>query len=312
MSDILGDMKSSGEKNGKSSLPVVAIDGIKIRSIRETKKLTQLYVASVVGVTTDTISRWENNRYPTVKRENGEKLASALEVPLSDILLTEEPKVPDTPLPAAARKRWLRMLLLSLGVVAIIVTAVLLSRPAPAVPTLERKLPRYAAPGEIVPVQLRISRWDSTATGLIIKERLPAGWRLVASLPPASTPRGRTDEVKWLIPSGSGLVTIFYTVQVSPAAVLKSTAVFDGEIVARDAGTTRKGSCGGDRTVDVAGVHWADRNGDGRIDDDEIMPAYYLTEEMNGLGRDWKTTEMLWSGKRYRLDASTKHFVVIK
>jgi hypothetical protein len=135
---------------------------------------------------------------------------------------------------------------------------------------------------------------------------------MVDSVPPASTPRGRSDEVKWLVPSGSDLVTISYTVQVAPAAALKTTAAFDGEIVARDDGTTRKGSCGGDRTVDVAGVHWADRNGDGRIDDDEIMPAYFLTEEMKGLDLDWKTTEMLWSGKGYRWDVQTGRFEVIK
>jgi transcriptional regulator with XRE-family HTH domain len=305
-------MENPGEKNGKSPPPVVAIDGIKVRSVREAKKLTQLYVASVVGVTTDTISRWENNRYPTIKRENGEKLASALEVPLEDILGTEGPAVPDAPLPPVARNIGPRMLLLVIAVVAVIITAVLVFREEPAVPTLERKLPHFAAPGEIIPVQLRISRWDSTATGLIIKERLPAGWRLVASLPAASTPRGQSDEVKWLIPAGSGLVTIFYTAMVPPAAALKTTAAFDGDIVARDGGTTRKGACAGDRTIEVAGVHWADRNGDGRIDDDEIMPAYYLTEEMKGLDLDWKTTEMLWSGKGYRWNALTKNFAVMK
>jgi transcriptional regulator with XRE-family HTH domain len=312
MSAILGNMENPEEKNGKSPLPVVALDGMKIRSIREEKKLTQLYVASVVGVTTDTISRWENNRYPTVKRENGEKLAAALEVPLTDILLAEEPKFPDVPVSAVARNRGIRMALLGMATFVIIAIAVTLSHKAPAVPAIERKLPVFAAPGEVIPVQLRISRWDSATTGLIIKERLPAGWRLVAALPPASTPRGRSDEVKWLIPSGSGLVTIFYTVQASPAAPLKSTAVFDGEIVARDEGATRKGTCGGDRTIDVAGIHWADRNGDGRIDDDEIMPAYYLTEEMKGLDLDWKTTEMIWSGREYRWDAATRRFVVIK
>ena len=305
-------MENPGEKNGKSPLPVVALDGIKIRSIREDKKLTQLYVASVVGVTTDTISRWENNRYPTVKRENGEKLASALEVSLIDILLAEEPKAAELPLTAVAPNRTLRILLPVLAVIAAIVIAFMLSWKAPTLPVLERKLPRFAAPGEIIPVQLRISRWDSAATGLIIKERLPAGWRLVGSLPAASTPGGRSDEVKWLIPSGSGLVTIYYTVQAPPATPLKSTAAFDGEIVARDDGSTRKGSCGGDLTIGVAGIHWADRNGDGRIDDDEIMPAYYLTEEMKGLDLDWKTTEMLWSGKGYRWDTATRHFDVLK
>ena len=66
------------EKMEKVPPPGVAVDGTKVRTIREGKKLTQLYVASVVGVTTDTISRWENNRYPTRKRDNAQKVAGAI------------------------------------------------------------------------------------------------------------------------------------------------------------------------------------------------------------------------------------------
>ncbi|HSH14379.1 MAG TPA: helix-turn-helix transcriptional regulator, partial [Desulfurivibrionaceae bacterium] len=66
--------------------PMVRIDGAKARRIRENKGLTQLYVATVVQVTTDTISRWENRRYPTIKKENAEKLAEALGVELPALL----------------------------------------------------------------------------------------------------------------------------------------------------------------------------------------------------------------------------------
>ncbi len=72
----------------------VCIDATEVKRIREDAQLTQLYVSKVVGVTTDTISRWENNRYPTIRRENALKLAEALEVQLDDILLkpvAEEP-----------------------------------------------------------------------------------------------------------------------------------------------------------------------------------------------------------------------------
>ena len=69
---------------------MVKIDGSRVRSLREAKGLTQLYIATVVEVTTDTISRWENKRYPSIKEENGLKLAEALEVTLDDILEKEE------------------------------------------------------------------------------------------------------------------------------------------------------------------------------------------------------------------------------
>jgi transcriptional regulator with XRE-family HTH domain len=74
------------EKPLAGGIPMVNIDGAEIRRIREEKGLTQLYVATVVGVTTDTISRWENRRYPNIKKENAVKLAEALEIRMADIL----------------------------------------------------------------------------------------------------------------------------------------------------------------------------------------------------------------------------------
>jgi len=193
-------MENVPEKTEKSTPPGVAIDGTKAKNIREAKKFTQLYVANVVGVTTDTISRWENNRYPSIRRDNAEKLVAAGRV---------------------------------------------------------------------------------------------AG-----------------QEIKWLIPGGGGPVTISYTLQVPVDAGLQTTATFTGAIVVGASSINRTEETGGDREITVAGIHWADRNGDGRIDDNEIMPAYYLTEEMKGLGLDWNRIEAIWSGKGYTWDRERNEFVV--
>jgi len=45
------------------------------------------------------------------------------------------------------------------------------------------------------------------------------------------------------------------------------------------------------------------------IDDNEIIPAFYLTDEMKGLELDWKTIEAIWSGKGYAWDQQ-RGFVV--
>ena len=107
-------------------------------------------------------------------------------------------------------------------------------------------------------------------------------------------------------------MAIFYTVQINRDAPLKAEAQFGGSIVAHAEGLSRTEPIGGDRSVMVSGVHWADTNGDGRIDDNEIMPAYYLTEEMKGVDLDWKTIEAIWSSKGYRWDEKTKEFVVTR
>jgi hypothetical protein len=76
-------------------------------------------------------------------------------------------------------------------------------------------------------------------------------------------------------------------------------------------GNARTIPVAGDSSVLVTGRHWADTNGDGRIDDNEIMPAYYLCEEMKGLGLEWKTIEAIWNGKGYRWDGRTRAFIVV-
>lgn len=311
-------MEETREKTAPSPPPALAIDGTRIKGIRETKKLTQLYVASVVGVTTDTISRWENNRYPSIKRDNAEKLAVALEVELEEILKQEEPEAlptepgPEqepTPLPPS-RPRWGVIA----GVALLLVLALILffSRRLAVTPTAIRTLPPFAAPGSIIPVQVKILMGSPSGKGYILKEQLPAGWRLVSANPPVPAGQGPDDEAKWLLPSADGQQTVSYTVQVPSNLALKVKASFAGSVVTHTGEEARTEAVGGSHTVIVADRHWADQNGDTRIDDNEIMPAYYLCEEMKGLGLDWKGIEAIWNGKGYRWDPASRTFTVIK
>ena len=299
----------------ETTTPIVAIDGSTIKRIREAKKLTQLYVASVVGVTTDTISRWENNRYPTIKRENAEKLATALEVAVEEILRREAPAegVPAEPPPAptALRKRrwWVAILLFLVAAAA--AAGILLSRRAAPHPSARRFLTPFGAPAQVVPVQVKIARGEGDTSGFIVKERFPAGWRLLGAKPPITGEVGEYG-VKWLIPGGAGPVTISYTLQVPRDTPLGGRVTFDGELVLRDGGVTRRETIGGGKLLTVAGIHWADTNGEHRIDDNEIMPAYYLTEEMKGLGLDWKSIETIWSARGYTWNDRQKSFEVVR
>jgi transcriptional regulator with XRE-family HTH domain len=305
-------MENAVEKTDKSLLASVAIDGTAIKTIRETKKLTQLYVASVVGVTTDTISRWENNRYPTIRRDNAEKLAIALEVGLAEILRQEvAAAVAEAPLGESPRRNRRAIVCASFVLVLAAGIAFFFFNPS-ATTTAIRRVPRYAAPGEVIPVQIKVTRRDTGSRGFIIKERLPPGWRLVNAAPAAASGEPAAEEVKWLIPGGNDPVTVYYTVRISATAAVEQKADFAGKIIVQTGGISRTEAIGGDYNVVVGAYHWADVNGDRRIDDNEIMPAYYLTEEMKGLGLDWKGIEAIWSGKGYGWDPERKMFVVIK
>lgn len=305
-------MEQDNQKPEKLPAPSVAIDGSRIRQVREAKKLTQLYVASVVGVTTDTISRWENNRYPSIKRDNAEKLAGALEVDLQDILRQEEVSEPSDAVTPAPAVRSSRLLLLSgLAGLALLFVAILLfaRRPAPA-PTAIRWAPRFAAPGAIVPIQIKVTRRQGQEMGFILKEKLPNGLRMVSSSPATSAADSTGSGIKWLIPGGSASVTVSYTVQIPASYPPGKEVKLDGEIVLRVGGSNRTEPVAGSYVIRSGAYHWADANGDGRIDDDEIMPAYYICEDMKGLGLDWKTIEAIWSGKGYRWDAQNGFSVV--
>lgn len=306
-------MMEANDRTDKLSAASVAIDGTRIRTIREAKRLTQLYVASVVGVTTDTISRWENNRYPSIKRENAQKLAEALEVPLEDILRQEAPanaEPSDTELPSPSPRRAKLLILLGLGALLLLLLIVIFTRTPSSAPVAVRWLPRYAAPGEIIPVQIKVTRLPSKPFGFILKEKLPDGMRLVSSVPPSSAAEPARPSLKWLVPSGGNPVVISYSVRTpAPFAQGKDVKV-KGEIVLHGEDANRTEEVGGGSEVRIGPYHWADANGDGRIDDDEIMPAYYICDEMKGLGLDWKTIEAIWSGKGYRWDPKTGYTVL--
>ncbi len=90
--------KPKKEQSGRTvfgPMAMIKIDGARARHLRESQGLTQLYIATAVGVTTDTISRWENGRYSNIKRDNGVRLAEALEVSLEEILLVEKEQAED-------------------------------------------------------------------------------------------------------------------------------------------------------------------------------------------------------------------------
>lgn len=317
-------MDETSQQAERQQTPSLSIDGVRIRAIREEKKLTQLYVASLVGVTTDTISRWENNRYPTIKRDNALRLAAALEVELVEIVRAQEPPSPEegekdseeltVPLspPVAGeggRRRGLGLALL-VSTLLVIALMVLWQKSQPAV-TADRILPRFAAVGTVLPVQIKVQRHRDSSGGVIIREQLPEGWTLVGALPPTSGP-SVTGELKWLVPGGRGPNTISYAVRIPIGWVVGQAAHFSGRISVESEGHATSAPIGGEESTVVGGYHWADENGDGRIDDTEIMPAYYLTEEMKGLLSDWQEIEAIWNAKGYRRNHDTGRYELLR
>ncbi len=293
------------------SRPTVCLDGNAVRRIREEKKLTQLYVAKVVGVTTDTISRWENNRYPSVKRENGDRLAEALEVSLEAILQQEISC--DERAAGRSRKRHLPLAfaLLCLGIAAIIFSfrSFFPSPPAPQVGVhVERVLPHFAAPGSVIPVRVRLEV-EEGVKGFILREHFPAGWKLIEANPPASSVDNEEGMVRWIIRPGRSPGIISYLIRVGPGAETGAIRKFFGDVVANPDGRNAPVPISGETGIRTAAYLWADQNGDGVVDDSEMLQASDTMDEMKGVHLDWNLLEEIWDAGSYRWDESRQRFL---
>ena len=292
--------------------PSVAIDGGVIRRIREESRLTQLYVAKVVGVTTDTVSRWENNRYPTIMRDNALKLAEALEVELEDILQKQEVEVPDIvpPEQQSKLKRWFNLLLLAgVGLVVGFLLFQFNSTPAPVLHAT-RIVPHYAAPGSQILIQVKLSA-EKPLKGMILKETFPAGWILLKSEPVVSHLDSAAGVARWIFRKPLVESRVFYLLKVPENMSSGTNVSITGELIASPDGERSAVLVKSVGNMEVGPFHWADVNGDQIIDDIEILEVSDLTEEAKSLNLNWDLIESIWETGAYRWDSIKNQFVPV-
>ncbi len=322
---------------------MVKIDGSKVRAIREAKGLTQLYVATAVEVTTDTVSRWENKRYPSIKKENGIKLADALEVELDEILdVSTLQEDTDTEINAdsspatdqigqspdqvnriqqsqygkrsTGTKRFnSKVLIYALPIVLVMVCIGVYyfltgrGNVADSALSVERIVAPHFIAGQPLPVFVQIEKSDQNAVSIIVKEQLPPGCRLGSvSPPPSGEDLGNT--IKWLTRITSS-TTFFFTVITEPT--FQGSLHFSG--VSRD-------TLSGDAALNIIGDsksasslhHWADANGDNRISDDEILAVYDLLSSDTNQIIDLDLLEEIWLGDGYIWQPEKQQFTIVQ
>lgn len=293
--------------------PSVAIDGDQIRRIREEKRLTQLYVSKVVGVTTDTVSRWENNRYPTIMRDNAINLADALEVDLEDILkkeILDEETVDDSPAKKSYLKFWLFGMLATTFV--LFIYFLFLPKTVSQVPQLvaKRILPTYAAPGYKILVRVELDV-DENLKGMILKESLPLGWDLLASEPVASHYDSDTGIVRWIFRKPQIKTTVLYLLSVPSGVEIDSNVEIAGELIANPDKHRSVAVVNSVGNMTISFYHCADTNGDYIIDDLEILELYDLTEPVKNMDLGWDLVEQIWEADGYKWSIEKNKFVPV-
>ncbi|BCO07839.1 transcriptional regulator [Desulfolithobacter dissulfuricans] len=296
-------------------IPMIRIDGTRIRQLREAQGLTQLYVATSVGVTTDTISRWENNRSPTIKRENGIRLAEVLGVELDEILESRERKdiqQPDTssseaPKATGGSLPTGRSLLATAGLLMLLLLGVTFLRPdtenmGKADIQATRLLPAACAPGLPFPVVIKVSTGDDRT--FLVREVLPEGVEVLQTMPKATILSGNV--LKWLHKKDNGPKHSGYLARAR--GPYETRLLFRGDVAIRQE-SKQKVATGGNDTMVLKPVHWADTNGDYVISDDEILEVYDRYGELPGLDLD--RIEEMWMGSGYRWNQETRAIEVL-
>ncbi len=286
---------------------MIKIDGEKIKALREQQGLTQLYMATAVGVTTDTISRWENKRYPTIKEENAEKLAEALEVEVAEILLAEEQEdsatieqVSSPDFQAPHRRRvsipFIVASTLILLFIGSIVAFVLFNKSVDFKLSAVRIMPERALPNTPFPVIIKVHHTGDEPLSIILKESLPSGSIVLETSPPnGSTQEGR--EIKWL-KKVEKTTRFSYLVKIEG----KPDERFSFEGTISTATKDESIQVSGASTIQLGPFHWADTDGDNTISDQEILTVFDYYSGIDDFTVDIEFIEKMWLGSKYTWD----------
>ncbi|WP_163336801.1 helix-turn-helix transcriptional regulator [Desulfopila sp. IMCC35008] len=304
---------------------MIRIDGDRVKKLREQKGLTQLYVATAVQVTTDTISRWENKRYPTIKKENGIRLAEALEVELQDIVDTQ----PDIATKADEHNqttktdnkesqpykrtfRWKNFIFLTGSALFLAIAGVLaffyLTPQIGDRLSADRILPSHCIPGQPFPVTIEINGSNGQQISLIVKEQIPENIAIHATQPQAP-PVGNSakNSLRWIgrISRDSQYIYI-----ASITDDTRKITLFSGTFaVSTDKGKTLP-ITGSDQII-TGSHHWADIDKDNIINDTEILTVYDRYGEFEPLREDIDRIEEIWLGSGYRWNEQKKEYEIL-
>lgn len=302
---------------------MVKIDGSKIKHLREEQGLTQLYLATAVHVTTDTISRWENKRYPSIKKENGIKLAEALNVSLEDLLqknVTADPPPPSIPavdhtptptLPKSRAKRVWILTILSLAPVCIVAAIIWhsLYSTSELTITAERISPEHCIAGQPFPVMIRITGIpEDKPTAIIVRENIPAYATVLKVSPEVAGGGTKKDMIKWLKKINT-TATFIYVISVTGGENDKvgfyGTAAIGGDSDSLPA-------ISGSSTTSIGMYHWADTDKDNTISDNEILAVHDRYNDVENIDIDIDTIEKIWLGSGYRWNPTTKTLEILE
>jgi len=300
----------------------VDINGEKIRLVREERGLTQLYLATVVGVTTDTISRWENRRYPSIKVENAKKLAEALEIPLEDLLDaaggSSEPEESSdslessgasedkqTHIPAIFRRKILWILAV-LALVAAVGTGALYLWFNQSALQARRIMPKQTAPNLSFPVLIEVRGPVESRSSLLVRDEIEGDVEAFGAME-GGKPKQFGKNPRWIGRLHNGKAVFLYMVTPGKRVKPEQTITISGDFITRE-GQLLGDKINGSSQIQISLYHWADTDQDYVISDDEILKAYETYSLPGDPSINFTALEELWLAGKYTWNKRTQAF----
>jgi transcriptional regulator with XRE-family HTH domain len=294
----------------KSGVAMVRISGSKVRSLREEQNLTQLYLATAVGVTTETISRWERQEAPTLKEENALKLADVLAVPLKEILAPQEQRVErEQPTFAWSGKRIPMFGSLALVLLGMLVFLLVRFKGTEVMHfSATRFMPAHTVAGHPFPVVIEMDFVSGKNSALLLKEQLPAGCGVLRTVPQATV--AESGLLKWIDKKGPGKRNFSYIAHCSAGEKTQGSLFFNGSLLVRQS-SRQEVAVEGRSRLRLSDFHWADSDKNHIIDDEELLAVYDDFGRVEGLAVDVEEVEAIWMGSGYRWDPKQSVFDII-
>ncbi|MCK5070545.1 MAG: helix-turn-helix transcriptional regulator [Desulfocapsa sp.] len=304
----------------KSGIAMVCVSGSKVRSLREEQQLTQLYLATAVGVTTETISRWERQESPTLKEENGLKLADALSVSLEEILFVSEKieekeevktEVESTALPSIRQKikKILLFIIANTVLLGVCVFLIVTFRGADVLHlSAKRIMPAHSVAGYPFPVVIEVNFESEKNLSLLLKEQLPESCSVIHTVPQATV----ADDgfLKWIEKDGPGKRNFSYVVKCQAVKETQKSLSFEGTLLVRQS-SRQEAIVDGRSRLRLLEFHWADSDKNNIVDDEELLAVYDDFGRIEGLKVDVEEVESIWMGSGYRWNQEQLSFDII-
>ena len=175
--------------------------------------------------------------------------------------------------------------------------------------TASRILPSHVPAGQLFPVLIKVDTSEPVSFSLIIRDTIPAGCEPVNAVPSFTSTGKETGLVKWVYRL-EGKSQVFAYLLKGPVAEENTQLDFSGQVLAGRQKSLPVDILG-DNRLTISNFHWADRDRDNRIDDEEILVVYDLFSDIEGFALNRDLVDEIWASGGYSWNGQTGQYEVL-